>query len=51
MKLAGTPIQEFCALKPKLYSIFVANGQTKMSAKGTKKFAQAKLNHEMFKKQ
>ena len=35
-ELAGTPIQEFCALKPKLYSILVANGQTKMSAKGTK---------------
>ena len=49
-ELAGTPIQEFCALKPKLYSILVTNGQTKMSAKGTKKFAQAKLNHEMFKK-
>ena len=49
-ELAGTPIQEFCALKPKLYSILVANGQTKMTAKGTKKFAQAKLNHEMFKK-
>ena len=49
-KLAGTPIQEFCALKPKLYSILVANGQTKMTAKGTKKFAQAKLNHKMFKK-
>ena len=49
-ELAGTPIQEFCALKPKLYSILVANGQTKMSAKETKKFAQAKLNHEMFKK-
>ena len=48
--MKGTPIQEFCALKPKLYSILVANGQTKMTAKGTKKFAQAKLNHEMFKK-
>ena len=49
-EIAGTPIQEFCALKPKLYSTLVANGQTKMSAKGTKKFAQVKLNHEMFKK-
>ena len=28
----------------------MANGQTEMSAKGNKKFAQAKLNHEMFKK-
>ena len=47
-ELAGTPNQEFCALKPKLYSI-VAGEQNKMSAKGTKKFAQLKLNHEMFK--
>ena len=35
-EFAGTPIQEFCALKPRLYSILVANGQTKMTAKGTK---------------
>ena len=48
-ELAGTPIEEFCALKPKLYSIVASNGENKMSAKGTKKFAQAKLNHEMFK--
>ena len=34
---AGTPILVFCALKPKLCSILVANGQTKMTAKGNKK--------------
>ena len=49
-ELAGKPIQEFCALKPKRYSILVGNGKTKMTAKGTKQYAQAKLNHEMFKK-
>ena len=49
-ELVGTPIQESCALKPKLYSILVANGQSTMTAKGTKKLDQAKLNHEMFKK-
>ena len=47
-ELAGTPIEEFCAFKPKLYSI-VAGEQNKMSAKGTKKFAHLMLNHEMFK--
>ena len=47
-ELAGTPIEEFCALKPKLYWIVASNGENKM-AKRTKKFAQAKLNHEMFK--
>ena len=35
-ELAGTPIEEFCALKPKLYSIVASNGENKMSAKGTK---------------
>ena len=49
-ELLGTPIQEFCAIKPKLCSIVVANGQTKMTATETKKFALAKLNHEIFKK-
>ena len=48
-ELAGTPIEEFCALKPKLYSL-VVGGYGKMSAKGTKKFAQSKLHHDMFKK-
>ena len=40
-EIAGTKTQEFCALKTKLYSFLVANGQPKMSAKGTKKFTQA----------
>ncbi|XP_075241649.1 uncharacterized protein LOC142336624 [Convolutriloba macropyga] len=48
-ELAGAPIEEFCALKPKLYSL-IAGGFEKMSAKGTKKFAQSKLHHELFKK-
>ena len=48
-ELAGMPIEEFCALKPKLYSI-IAGQNAKMSAKGTKKYAQTKLTHEMFKK-
>ena len=48
-ELAGTPIEEFCKLKPKLYSL-VAGGYGKMSAKGTKKFAQSRLHHDMFKK-
>ena len=48
-ELAGTPIEEFCALKLKLYSL-VAGGYGKMSAKATKKFAQSKLHHDMFKK-
>ena len=48
-ELAGTPMPVFCSLKPNLYSILVDNGK-KMTAKGTKKFARAKLNHEMFKK-
>ena len=48
-ELAGIPIEEFCALKPKLYSI-IAGQNAKMSAKGTKKYAQTKLTHEMFKK-
>ena len=47
-ELAKTHIEETCALTPKLYSI-VAGEQNKMSAKGTKKFAQLKLSHEMFK--
>ena len=42
-ELARTPIQEFCALKPKMYSILVANGQTKMSAKGTKKIRSSQI--------
>ena len=46
-ELAGRPIEEFCALKP--YSL-VAGGYGKMSAKGTKKFAQSKLHHDTFKK-
>ena len=45
--LSWLPIEEFCALKP--YSL-VAGGYGKMSAKGTKKFAQSKLHHDMFKK-
>ena len=48
-EFAGAPIEEFCALKPKLYSL-IAGGFEKMSAKGTKKFAQSKLPHELFKK-
>ena len=48
-ELAGMPIEEFCALKPKLYSI-IAGQNAKMSTKGTKKYAQTKLKHEMFKK-
>ena len=48
-ELAGAPIEEFCALKPKLYFL-IACGFEKMSAKGTKKFAQSKLHHELFKK-
>ena len=48
-ELAGTPIEEFCALKPKLYAL-VACGYGKVSAKGTKKFAHSKLHHDMFKK-
>ena len=48
-ELAGAPIEEFCAIKPKLYSL-IAGGFEKMSAKGTKKFAQSKVHHELFKK-
>ena len=48
-ELAGTPIEEFCALKPKIYSL-VAGGYGKRSAKGTKIFAHSKLHHDMFKK-
>ena len=36
-ELAVTPIHEICALNPKLYTILVANGQTKLTAKGTQK--------------
>ena len=35
-ELAGKPIQEFCDLKPKLYSILVANGQKKCLQKEPK---------------
>ena len=47
--LAGTPIEEFCALKPKLYSK-IAGQSLKMCAKRSTKYAQTKLTHEMFKK-
>ena len=48
-ELAGTPIEEFCALKSILYSI-IAGQNVKMSARGTKKYAQTKLTHEMLRK-
>ena len=48
-ELAGSPIEEFCALKPKLFSL-IAGGFEKIPAKGIKKFAQSKLHHELFKK-
>ena len=49
---AGTPIEEFCALKPKLFSI-VGGEQNKMSAKGTKKLpswsSTMKCSNKLFK--
>ena len=48
-ELAGEPIEEFVALKSKMYSILVG-GKQKLSGKGVCKFAQKELTHSLYKK-
>lgn len=42
----GTPIREFCALRPKMYYVFGNN--KKQTAKGTKKSVIKTFNHELY---
>lgn len=47
-EMAGHPIMEFCGLKPKLYSIKIAQEKPKMSAKGVTRDARDELTHSRY---